>query len=235
MRVLTIVHDQDAGPGVFNDVLAAGAVDVDTWLVSEEGEPPAPARRYDAIMSFGGAAHPNQEALHPWLATERRFLADALGERIPLLGVCLGAELIAAADGARPRRLTRPEIGWYDVRLTSAGERDPVLGPIGPRFPALEWHSYEVMLPSRATALAAGANCLQAFRIGDFAWGIQFHAEVTTQDFQRWLDDHGGDEDAVREGIDPDAIARETASRMDGWHELGRGVCERFLQAVAGR
>jgi GMP synthase-like glutamine amidotransferase len=76
---------------------------------------------------------------------------------------------------------------------------------------------------------------VQAYRLGPSAWGLQFHAEVTDQDFQYWLDHYDTDEDAVREGIDPKAIARDTAPRMPGWHDLGRGICERFLQFAAER
>lgn len=229
MRVLTIVHEEDAGPGVFGDVLAEAGVTVDNWLVAEQPQAPARAGVYDAILTFGGSAHPHQDDRYPWLSFEKAFLAEALHARVPLLGVCLGAELIAEADGARCRRMTRPEIGWHEVKLTPAGVEDPVLGPLGERFSALEWHSFEVALPSRAIELAHGANCLQAFRIGSLAWGIQFHAEVTAADFQHWLDDYTSDEDAVAEGIDPEAIALDTAGRIADWHASGRGICERFL------
>jgi GMP synthase-like glutamine amidotransferase len=125
--------------------------------------------------------------------------------------------------------MPRPEIGWHEVRLTPAGVDDPVLGPVGRCFTALEWHSYEVALPSRAIELAHGANCLQAYRIGSLVWGIQFHAEVTPEDFQHWLDHYTADADAVAEGIDPHAIAEETRDLIAGWNELGKGICERFL------
>ena len=130
-----------------------------------------------------------------------------------MLGVCLGAELIAEAEGTATRRATRPEIGWYDVKLTAAGASDPVLGPTGPRFQALEWHSYEVVLPSRATALARSDSCLQAFRIGGHAWGIQFHAEATGADCPA-LAGHAtpSDEDAVRE---PDRRGRDRGDQRD--------------------
>lgn len=232
MRVLTIVHEEDAGPGVFAGVLAAAAVDVDTWLVADRSQPPPAADSYDGILSFGGSAHPHQQDRHPWLATEKRFLAEALGHGVPLLGVCLGSELIAQVAGARVTHMPHPEIGWYEVGLTDEGRADPVLGPVGDSFEALEWHSYAVDLPAGATALARGVNCLQAYRIGDSAWGIQFHAEVTDADFQHWLDNYTVDDDAVREGIDPAAIAKETSGRMAAWHELGAGICARFLETV---
>lgn len=235
MRVLTIVHEPDAGPGVFSGALAASGAAVDTWLVAEQAEPPADPDAYAAIISFGGSAHPHQEERHPWLVAEKRFLAAALADAVPLLGICLGSELIAEVAGAQIRHLPHPEIGWYEVTLTDAGRVDPVVGPIGGRFEALEWHSYAVDLPADATALAQSTSCLQAYRLGDSAWGLQFHAEVTDSDFQHWLDNYTVDEDAVRERIDPRAIAHETADRMAAWHELGAGICSRFLDAGSAR
>ena len=231
MRVLVIVHDEDAGPGVFNDVFSEREVEVDRWLPAE-GPAPASPEAYDAILSFGGAAHPHQADRHPWLATEKLFLAQALQAQVPALGVCLGYQLIAEAGGTAAQKLAHPEIGWYQVELTPAGADDPVLGPIANRFAALEWHSYAVSLPPGATALAHSGNCLQAYRLGASAWGIQFHAEVTAADFQHWLDNYTSDEDAVAEGIDPLAIARDSEGRLSAWHELGRGICERFLQVA---
>ena len=233
MRVLTIVHEEDAGPGVFGSALAAAAASVDTWLVAAHPQAPAVASAYDAIISFGGSAHPHQEDRHPWLASEKRFLAGALVDAVPLLGICLGSELIAEVAGARMRHLPHPEIGWYEVSLTPQGRADPVLGAIGDSFEALEWHSYAVDLPLGATALAQSSSCLQAYRLGSSAWGLQFHAEVTSEDFQHWLDNYTIDEDAVREGIDPAAIASATEGRMAAWNELGAGVCTRFLETAS--
>jgi GMP synthase (glutamine-hydrolysing) len=233
MRVLTIVHEADAGPGVFSAALAAAGAEVDTWRLAKQSQPPGAAGAYDAIMSFGGSAHPHQEERHPWLATEKRFLAGALVDAVPLLGICLGSELIAEVAGARMRHLPHPEIGWYEVSLTDEGGSDPVVGAIGHSFEALEWHSYAVDLPLGATALAQSSSCLQAYRLGSSAWGLQFHAEVTSEDFQHWLDNYTIDEDAVREGIDPAAIASATEGRMAAWNELGAGVCTRFLETAS--
>lgn len=236
MRVLTIVHEDDAGPGVFGDVLAAaGDAELDTWLAAEQARPPAAPGAYDAILTFGGAMHPHEEDQHPWLVNEKHFLVEALTGAVPLLGVCLGAELIAEAAGGTTGHMPRPEIGWYEVSLTDAGHDDPVLGPLGAGFEALEWHSYAIELPATATVLARSEDCVQGYRLGGRAWGIQFHAEVTDTDFQYWLDHYTMDADAVRVGIDPDAIARATAGRMQSWHELGRGICARFLEAAAAR
>jgi GMP synthase-like glutamine amidotransferase len=233
MRVLTIVHEDDAGPGVFGGVLAAAGIDVDLWLAAEQPQPPAAATAYDAVLTFGGAMHPHQEDRHPWLATEKRFLADVIAGDVALLGICLGAELITEVAGGETRHMGDPEIGWCEVTVTDAGRSDALLGSVEQSFEALEWHSYAIEPPANATVLARSANCVQGFRVGNRAWGFQFHAEVTDAHFQYWLDHYTMDEDAVRVGIDPDAIARESAGRMQSWHELGRGLCARFLEAAA--
>jgi GMP synthase (glutamine-hydrolysing) len=232
MRVLAIVHQRDAGPGVFADALRTRDVELDSWLRAETDSPPRPLGDYEAVLSFGGAMHADHEDRHPWLREEKALLGDLLERGVPLLGVCLGAQLLAEAAGARSRPAPEPEIGWKEVELTEEGAHDPLLAPLAPRFTAFQWHSYEFALPPGATALARSAVCLQAYRIGDSTWGIQFHAEVTREDAEAWIDDYRSDEDAVRIGLDPAALRRHTGEAIGEWNALGRGLCERFLDAV---
>ena len=209
MRVLAIVHQRDAGPGVFTE-----AID-------------------DAVRVVGGAMHPDQGQSHEWMDGERALLGELLARDVPTLAVCLGAQLLAGAAGGEVGRATRPEIGWLPVDVTPAGAADPLLGPLEPGFEALEWHSYACALPPGATALAGSATCLQAYRIGERAWGIQFHAEVTAADLDGWIEDYRSDEDAVAIGLDPEALRRECEAKIEPWNDLGRELCERFL-ATAG-
>jgi GMP synthase (glutamine-hydrolysing) len=232
MRALAIVHQRDAGPGVFADALAAKGVELDCWFPAEERSPPGELGGYGALLTFGGAMHADQEAKHPWLRAEKSLLRDALARGIPILAVCLGSQLLAEAAGAPPRRASRPEIGWFDVAVDADGARDPVVGPLAPSFRAFQWHSYEFPLPAGAVALARSAVCLQACRVGERAWGIQFHAEVTRMDAEAWIDDYRGDEDAVRTGVDPEALRGETHREMGRWNALGRGLCERFAEVA---
>ncbi|HWK16176.1 MAG TPA: type 1 glutamine amidotransferase [Solirubrobacteraceae bacterium] len=232
MRVLAIVHQRDAGPGVFTEAIDAAAARLDTWE-PWAGPPARSPAAYDAVLAFGGAMHPDQGQRHDWMEGERVLLAELVERGVPTLAVCLGAQLLAGAGGGAVRRATRPEIGWCPVELTPAGAADPVLGPLGPGFEALEWHSYACAPPPEATALARNATCLQAYRIGERAWGIQFHAEVTAADLDGWIEDYRSDEDAVAIGLDPDALRRESEAKIGAWNDLGRGLCERFL-ATAG-
>jgi GMP synthase (glutamine-hydrolysing) len=234
VRVLSISHQADAGPGVFADELEARAVAHDEWLISGGGEPPGDPAGYDAVMVFGGAMNTDQEDVHPWLREEKLMLADLLHRGTPLLGVCLGSQLLAEAAGAAARRASEPEIGWLDVELTAEGVGDPLLSPLAPGFTAFQWHSYESPLPPGAVALARSPVCLQAYRVGTSAWGIQFHAEVSERDAIKWAIEYDVDPDAVRIGIDPDELTASVRERIAGWNAVGRAICGRFLD-LAGR
>jgi GMP synthase (glutamine-hydrolysing) len=231
VRALAIVHQPDAGPGVFADAMRTRGVELDQWLIAE-APPPAEPGGYDAVLTFGGAMHTDHEADHPWLKEEKATLAGLIERRVPLLGMCLGSQLVAEAAGARPRRASVPEIGWHEVELTPEAAGDPLLGGLPPRFEAFQWHSYEVPLPPGATPLARSPVCLQAYRLEGLVWGIQFHAEVSPEDVDYWIDDYRSDPDAVRIGLDPDALRRRTHASIDAWNELGRALCERFVDAI---
>jgi GMP synthase (glutamine-hydrolysing) len=234
MRALAIVYQRDAGAGVFAAAVEARGAALDLWMPAEPGEPPD-LEAYDAVLAFGGAMHADQEDRHSWLREQKSLLARLLERGVPLLGVCLGAQLLAEAAGATPQRSAEPEIGWREVRLSAEGADDPLLGPLAPAFTAFEWHSYEFPLPAGATPLARSDACLQAFHLEEAVWAIQFHAEVTAQDAEAWIDDYRSDEDAVRIGLDPEALRAETHSRITAWNALGRELCARFLDVVATR
>jgi GMP synthase (glutamine-hydrolysing) len=233
MRVLAIVHQTDAGPGVFAEEMAERGVELHEWLLSERGTGPRlEIAEYDAVLTFGGAMHADQEDHHPWLRFEKDFLAAMIDDRMPVLAVCLGSQLLAEAAGCSARRASEPEIGWPIVEVTEEGKSDPVIGPMAPSFEAFQWHSYEAVPPEGAAILARSPVCTQAYRVGEVAWGIQFHAEVTAADAERWTEDYRSDEDAVLIGLDPEALRAETQERIGDWNRLGRELCGRFLDAL---
>lgn len=234
MRVLAIVHQRDAGPGVFAAAIRERGAELDVWLPPEGAAAPADPLGYDAVLVLGGAVHPDQGASHGWLGEERDLLKRLLASEVPLLGLCLGGQLVAEAAGATPRRAARPEIGWHRVELTAEAEEDPLLAPLAPGFEAFQWHSYEFPLPPGAVALAQSDVCLQACRIGAAAWALQFHPEVSAADALHWIDDYRSDEDAVRIGVDPEALGVETGAKIAAFNQLGRDLCARWLDLAAG-
>ena len=221
MRVLAVVHEPDAGPGVFGEF--------PVWAPGAEPPPPIP----DALLVFGGSMHVDQSDVHRWLDGEKAFLREALGRGVPILGVCLGGQLLAEAAGARPHRMPEPEIGWYEVEITDAGAADPVIGPLAPAVELFEWHHYVAPLPPGAVELARTPQCVQAFRIdGKPAWGLQFHAEVTRESLWGWLDGWDNSE-ATHTTLDPDQIRAASEQRIENQNEIGRGIAERFLAEAA--
>jgi GMP synthase (glutamine-hydrolysing) len=129
--------------------------------------------------------------------------------------------------------MPEPEIGWFDVDVTPEGADDPLLGALAPGFSAFNWHSYECLPPAGAEVLARSERCIQTYRVGERAWGTQFHAEVSVADAKLWIDDWRSDEDAVRIGLDPEALRAETREAIASWNETGRELCGRFLDAIA--
>jgi len=224
MRVLAVVHQDDAGPGVFAETIAARGDSLEVWRPDRGDEPP---RDFDALMVFGGAMNVGDPL--PWLAVERSLIRGAVSAGTPTLGVCLGAQLLAEAAGGSVRRAASPEIGWREVRV-AAGD-DPLMDALPERFAAFSWHSYEAVPPPEGVTLATSDACLQAFRLdGTPQWGIQFHVEVSSADLRRWVAHAHTDPDAS--GVDTEALLAESGPRLDAWNELGRELCGRFLDAA---
>jgi GMP synthase (glutamine-hydrolysing) len=224
MRVLSIVHDGDARTELFGPVIVEAGHRLDEWSFAERGEPSLDG--YDAVLAFGGFQHPDQDDVYPWLAREADWLPTLIEQRVPTLGICLGSELLARATGAWVGRLPEPEIGWGEVELTEAGIEDPVFSALPPRFDGLLWHHYAHDLPDGAVALAHSAASLQAFRLGDTCWGVQFHPEVTELQLGRWIADEGDPPP------DPERLRVETRRQIGRWNELGRRLCRAFLGAA---
>ena len=222
MKVLALTHGPSVGPGVFGAEVAAAGHELRECHVSSGGRPSHDA---DAILVFGGAMHPDQEEQHPWLLAEHRFLVEVLARETPVFGICLGAQLLAKAASAAVRPAPEPEVGWLPVELTEAAGSDPVLSSAPGRFEALQWHHYTYDLPPGAVELARSDSCSQAFRLGS-AVGIQFHAEVTETQVDRWLAEDPADVD------DAESLRKATRERIGAWNVLGRSLCRGFLESV---
>ena len=221
MRVLSLIHEADAPTGTFADAVRGRGDELLEWNIAQ-APPPASPESFDAVFVFGGAMHVDQEEQHPWLRDEDELVRALLEARVPTLGVCLGGQLLAKAAGAHVGPAPEEEIGWHEVELTQDAAGDPLFGQVPPRFEAFQWHSYAFGLPLGATPLATSPVGLQAYRLEDFAWGIQFHAEVTEGIVKRWVAADGN-----RRRID--------FAPMESWGRLGRGLAERFLDLAARR
>lgn len=144
--------------------------------------------RYRGLIVLGGPMNVEDQAHRPHLRTELRAIERALAQGKPVLGICLGSQLLAHVLGAPIRRLEQPEIGWFDLATTEHGRADRVFGVLGAGTAVFQWHSYGFEVPSGAQHLASSAHWgQQAFRAGDNAYGFQFHLEMDASLIERWL------------------------------------------------
>jgi GMP synthase (glutamine-hydrolysing) len=232
MRILSVLHPGGGHSGVLGERARAAGHAVVEWTPGA-GEPiPGPLSAHDALAVFGGGMNLSDLDRLPWLRGEIELLRDAIARAMPVIGVCLGAQLLAAAAGAEVHRASEPEIGWHEVELTPAAAQDPVLGRLPARFTACQWHSYAFELPAGAVELARSPVCPQAFRLAGPAWGVQFHPEVTEGILRAWIEDFDSDPDAVRLGVEPTAAMAQALARLPEWNELGAVLFDGFLEAA---
>ena len=231
--VLALIHQDDARTGVLADPFVRHGVELEEASPAQ-GRPPSRALGdYAAAIVLGGEVNVDQTADHPWLDDVRAMIDELIERRTPLLGVCLGSQLVAEVAGAEVGPLDGgPEIGWREIELAPAAADDPLLGGLPPRMLGFQWHSYGFRTPPGAAELAHGAAGLQAYRLaGVPAWGIQFHAEVTAESVAGWL---AGDEDEARAaGVDPALLAVQNGREIERWNEVGRHIGRGLLGTIS--
>lgn len=197
------------------------------------GDEPLPAvSEVCGALFMGGPMSANDVTAHPRLADEVRWLGEAVAAELPVLGVCLGSQLLARALGARVTPAAR-EIGFAHVEVLD--ERDPLLGPLAPAATVLHWHGEVFELPRGATRLARSSLAeVQAFRAGASAWGLLFHAEADADLIEQWLgEDAMVDEAREHLGPDYERALREGAADMDA--AVGQRVFAAFAERCAAR
>ena len=227
MDVLAVIHGESTRAGVFGDVVAERGHRLEEWSLAWGTPPPRPLDAYGAVLVFGGAMHADQDEHHPWLREESFVLQRLLDLHMPLFGICLGAQLLARAAQAPVGPAREFEIGWPTVTLTEAGVEDPVLGRLPQSFKAFQWHYYEHGVPAGGVELARNDVCAQAFRLGESAWGVQFHPEVTLPQVEGWIA-----EEQESLPVDRDALLTETRDRIESWSRLGRELCAGFVEVA---
>ena len=228
-QLLFVQNCPDEGIGIFEDRLQELAA---PWLGAHPyaGEPLPSLDNCDAIIVGGTPVSVNRIHDHEYLVDEARWLKEALDLGKPVLGICFGAQLLAKLLGAEVKKNPVMEIGAYPVRLTSAGDGDPLFQGFPKVFPVFHWHGDTFDIPPWGLRLAVGSDCHnQAFRMGS-AVGLQFHLEATIEDAERWADAYSNElrgSGKSKAQVFKECLAHE--SKMAG---LARLLLDNFLACV---
>lgn len=188
---------------------------------------------YHGLVLLGGPMSVDDVEEHPHLPTEVELVRDAIDRGIPVLGICLGAQLIARALGSKVGPNPEKEIGWHEVSVTEEGRRDPLLRHFRPTERIFQWHSDTFTIPKGAVHLAASETCAaQAFRYRANVYAFQFHLEVEEALIHRWLrvPIHRRELESLAGKVDPEAIRAETGRRVEHSQSLSRQVFGEFIK-----
>ena len=227
MRILSLVHGPDVRSEFYGDIVRADGYELVERSVVDDPDALASADGYDAVLVFGGQMNVDQEDEHPWLRDEDELIRTLVEREVPVLGVCLGGQLLAKAAVAHVGPSPESERGFVRVALTDDAQDDPLFGPLPHEFDVFSMHEYAFHVPEGAVELARSSVCSQAFRLGDHAWGLQFHPEIRLEQIEKWVS--GG------KRPNGDAIVAELRKRIDDGRLRGATVarfCARGQDAV---
>jgi len=192
---------------------------------------PKDVRAVGGVIVLGGPMGVYQADEHPFLKTESAFVEKAIAAGRPVLGVCLGAQLIAQVLGARVYAGERREVGWAPVQLTDDGRDDPLLAGLDDPLTVFHFHGDTYEMPPDAANLARSSMYeQQAFRWGDTVYGFQFHLEFTEPMISRLLSEPQFQQYVIEAGVDPKQVVAETATRVAGLADVAQDVFGRYFQ-----
>ncbi|HAJ57244.1 MAG TPA: GMP synthase [Candidatus Omnitrophica bacterium] len=192
-KILIIRHIEIEGPGTFGRFLEEKKVPYQILDVHKYDPNELSSLGLDdvcGIIVLGGPMNVYEEDKYPFLEPEKILIKRALEINIPMIGICLGGQLIATCLGAVVRRAPIKEIGWFDVLFEDSAKDDALLKGLGPGTKVFQWHEDTFDLPSGAVILVKSNGMNQAFRSGSAVWGFQFHIEVDDEIIKSWYDEY---------------------------------------------
>jgi GMP synthase-like glutamine amidotransferase len=233
MRVAIVENTAVTHHGQVGVALAEAGALIDIFRPFADGR--LPEGGYAGIVVFGGEQSALDDRIHPYLPALAARLRATDADGVPVLGICLGAQVLARAWGAENRLGTAPEFGWAEIALTDAGAADPVMGALPRRFRAFQWHADTFTLPPGAVHLAAGAAVpMQAFRAGRASWGMQFHFEANRAVVADWTRRYPAQAEAMAPGWAA-RHASEAAAHGAAADAAGLALARAWVAQVAAR
>lgn len=234
-RVLVLQHVAAEPLGLLDPMLRQRGHRIRYINFAREPDAAPKLERYQALIVLGGPMQIGQSRRYPHLDTECRLIEKALHDDVPMLGICLGGQLLAHVLGSRVGPCERSEIGWYDLHPTDQTAADPVLAALDSPQPVFQWHHWGFDCPPDAVALAESreSGC-QAFRAKPRAWGFQFHLELDQRLIHRWLTLPFYREELAESGLglSPEQVEAATATLLPQSLELADAVFGAWLDQL---
>jgi GMP synthase-like glutamine amidotransferase len=232
-ELLVLQHIACEPPAAFEDELRSRGLGL-ARVELDEGDPLPDWREFDGMIVMGGPMGAYEEDAHPWLRDEKLAIREAAHAGHPVWGVCLGAQLLAAALGAAVYPGPEAEVGLLEVELTAAAAEDPVFRAAPAGFPTLQWHGDTFDLPAGATLLASSpAYRNQAF-VFERAYGLQFHLEVSPELAAQWgeVPAYSASLEAIQGPGALDRLVAEVNAHAEATVPLARDLFGRWLEHV---
>jgi len=231
MKVLIIKHIEIEGPGLIEYCLRHEKIPYQILTLNPSVCLPKPDD-FTHIVILGGPMNVYEEDHYPFLRDEDLFIKEAIQRGKFILGICLGAQLIAKALGAKVLKAPVKEIGWYDVSLTRIGSIDPLFSHLPKTFSVFQWHEDTFEIPHSATLITTSSLVpYQAFRYGDNAYGLQFHLEVTQEMIREWMETY----EEEFEGSQPPLLSKlkiiaDTKLKIEPYKKRGEEFLTNFFR-----
>lgn len=230
--VVGLRHHLPHAMGVVGEILEEREIAhryVDAWTAEDWPDPST----VSGIVVLGGEMNADETARYPFLAAERTYLRAALESGVPVLGICLGAQVLARAFGAAVTRSPVPELGFRVVRTTPEGARDPVIAPFGGAL-VFQWHGDTFGIPPGGVHLAVGDQVPnQAFRVGRSGYGVQFHPEATLEGIAAWAE--RWDAEVRAAGRTAEDLLNEAAVHLPHQRAAAKIALRAFAELIAER
>ncbi|HET6464118.1 MAG TPA: gamma-glutamyl-gamma-aminobutyrate hydrolase family protein [Nitrospiria bacterium] len=230
-EVVAIQHIPCETLGTLADALGAAGISFDVVRTFEGQTVPNTIKGFGGLIILGGPMGVYEQDRYPFLRQEIRLIEEALRQDKPLLGVCLGSQLLAAALGAPVTKGESKEIGWHPISLKPAAMQDPLWAEMGPSFVAYHWHGDVFELPFGAVSLASSEKTPhQAFRYGRSAYGVLFHMEVTERIIKEMVKTF--QEELQSENLDGIGIVQQAPKHLPRLGDIGKSVFTRWAGLV---
>ena len=239
VRLLVVRNDPTDPPALLGDWWREVDVELDEINADEGHEVPTslPAG-YDGLVVLGGAMAAWEDHIAPWLPAERELVSSTVQAGVPVLGVCLGGQVMTLACGGRVERAKVAEIGLVELALAPEAAEDPLLRTLPDGVPVGQYHvDWMADLPAGAVVLASSPDCAhQAYRLGERAWALQFHPEIDAEIMASWIDDDPGP--VAEHGFDAGTLVSDFRDRepelVAAWRPFAHAFAD-VVRAAAGR